>query len=74
MNSGDDGTMPVQGYEDWDFWLGALEHGCDFAYVPEIFFDYRQAHTSMITRARGFEQAVERFTAKSMACYIERLG
>ena len=33
---GYDGSMPVQGLEDWDFWLGALEHGWQFAYVPEI--------------------------------------
>ena len=32
-------AMPVQGLEDWDFWLGALEHGWRFAYVPEVFFD-----------------------------------
>src|SRR5262249_39911900 len=64
QNGGYDGTMPVQGMEDWDFWLGALEHGWDFAYVPEIFFDYRQAQSSMITRARGFEKQLERFTAR----------
>src|ERR1035437_5824411 len=27
QNRGYDGTMPVQGLEDWDFWLSALEHG-----------------------------------------------
>ena len=48
QNGGYDGTMPVQGLEDWDFWLGALEHGWKFAYLPEIFFDYRQAEGSMI--------------------------
>ena len=38
QNRGYDGTMPVQGYEDWDFWLGALEHGWEFAYVPRGVF------------------------------------
>jgi glycosyltransferase involved in cell wall biosynthesis len=60
-NGGYDGTMPVQGYEDWDFWLGALEHGWRFAYVPEILFDYRKTDGSMITRTRGFESQVEEF-------------
>jgi glycosyltransferase involved in cell wall biosynthesis len=61
QNGGYDGAMPVQGLEDWDFWLGALEHGWRFAYLPEVFFDYRQAQESMITRAKGFESQVESF-------------
>lgn len=67
QNGGYDGTMPVQGLEDWDFWLGALEHGWQFAYVPEILFDYRVAKESMITRALGFETQIERFTATKHA-------
>jgi len=64
QNSGYDGTMPVQGLEDWDFWLGALEHGWQFAYVPGVLFDYRVTTESMITRAHGFEKQVEDFIAK----------
>jgi len=64
QNRGYDGTMPVQGLEDWDFWLGALEHGWDFAYLPEVFFEYRQAEESMLTRTRGFLPQVEGFIAK----------
>jgi glycosyltransferase involved in cell wall biosynthesis len=63
QNRGYDGTMPVQGLEDWDFWLGALEHGWEFAYVPEVFFEYRQASESMITRTGGFLSQVEEFIA-----------
>jgi glycosyltransferase involved in cell wall biosynthesis len=63
QNSGYDGAMPVQGLEDWDFWLGALEHGWQFAYVPEILFDYRIVKDSMITRTHGFEKQVEEFIA-----------
>jgi glycosyltransferase involved in cell wall biosynthesis len=63
QNNGYDGTMPVQGFEDWDFWLGALEHGWQFAYVPEVLFDYRIAKESMITRSQGFEKQVEKFIA-----------
>ena len=53
QNDGYDGTMPIQGAEDWDFWLSTLEHGWRFAYVPEILFDYRIAEQSMITRLHG---------------------
>jgi glycosyltransferase involved in cell wall biosynthesis len=61
QNRGYDCSMPVQGLEDWDFWLGALEHGWQFDYVPEILFSYRVAKDSMITRTSSFETQVERF-------------
>ena len=63
-NRGYDSTMPVQGLEDWDFWLGAVEHGWQFAYVPEVLFDYRVAEESMITRASGHTAQIEEFIAK----------
>ena len=64
QNGGYDGTMPVQGFEDWDFWLGAFEHGWRFAYLPEIFIDYRRANESMLTHALGFNGQTEEFIAK----------
>jgi GT2 family glycosyltransferase len=36
-----------EGLEDWDFWLGALEHGWAFHRIPEILFDYRVRRTSL---------------------------
>lgn len=64
QNGGYDGTMPVQGLEDWDFWLGALEQGWQFAYVPEVFFDYRQAAGSMISHAARHTDAINEFVAR----------
>lgn len=64
QNGGYDGTMPVQGLEDWDFWLGALEHGWRFAYLPEVCFEYRRAEQSMITRTVGFEEQVREFVTR----------
>jgi glycosyltransferase involved in cell wall biosynthesis len=63
QNRGYDDTMPVQGAEDWDFWLSTLEHSWQFAYVPEILFDYRVADQSMLTRLRAYEQELENFLA-----------
>ncbi len=63
QNRGYDGTMPVQGLEDWDFWLGAVEHGWEFAYVPEILFEYRVCENSMITHTFGFEPEIAKFVA-----------
>lgn len=64
QNGGYDGTMPVQGLEDWDFWLGALEHGWQFVYVPEVLFDYRKAEQSMITRTAKYEGQIAEFVGK----------
>lgn len=72
QNNGYDGTMPVQGLEDWDFWLSAVEHGWQFAYLPEVLFDYRQAKESMITRTFAFEAQTEEFVAKKHGLLYRR--
>jgi glycosyltransferase involved in cell wall biosynthesis len=72
QNRGYDGTMPVQGLEDWDFWLGALEHGWEFAYVPEVLFEYRVAKESMLTRTEGFQSQVEAFIATKHSLLYRR--
>jgi glycosyltransferase involved in cell wall biosynthesis len=61
QNRGYDASMPLPGLEDWDFWLGALEHGWHFHYIPEILFDYRVSGDSMITRTYGSESAISEF-------------
>ena len=43
--------MPA--YEDWDFWLSALERGYTGRLVPEALFLYRKARTSMLTGANA---------------------
>jgi glycosyltransferase involved in cell wall biosynthesis len=63
-NAGYDGTMPVQGLEDWDFWVGALERGWRFHYLPEAFFEYRRAEQSMLTRAIPLYDQVLEFVAR----------
>ena len=40
------------GYEDWDFWLGALERGWRGAKVDEVTFLYRRHGESMVFGAR----------------------
>jgi len=39
------------GYEDWDFWLSALEAGARFVHVPEELFLYRRHGSTMLTTA-----------------------
>ena len=64
QNRGYEIGMPVQGLEDWDFWIGAFEHGWRFEYLPQVVFDYRRAEQSMITRVAGFEDQITEFVAK----------
>ena len=45
---GYDEQMPIQGWEDWDFWLSAGEKGFKFYYIPEPLFHYRVLENSMI--------------------------
>lgn len=63
QNGGYDASLPVWMLEDWDFWLTTLERGWQFAYVPEVLFDYRVAVESRVIRARGFEKQIEEFVA-----------
>lgn len=72
QNGGYDGTMPVQGFEDWDFWLGAHERGWQFAYVREILFEYRQHGESMLTRGRERQADVALFVARKHATLYRR--
>lgn len=72
QNDGYDRTMPVQGVEDWDFWLSALERGWQFAYVPEVLFDYRVANESMLTRTFAYEAEIEEFIAKKHGLLYRR--
>jgi glycosyltransferase involved in cell wall biosynthesis len=71
QNCGYDQNMPVMGMEDWDFWLGAVEHGWEFAYVPQILFDYRVSQGSVITRVYGKENAIGDYVASKHA-YLYR--
>jgi glycosyltransferase involved in cell wall biosynthesis len=72
QNGGYDGTMPIQGFEDWDFWVGALEHGWKFVYLAEVVFDYRRAQESMITRAVRSQEQVREFVAKKHCLLYRR--
>jgi glycosyltransferase involved in cell wall biosynthesis len=41
------------GYEDWDLWLSALEHGARFVHVAEPLFHYRKHGRTMLARSDG---------------------
>lgn len=47
--------------EDWDYWLSALERGCNFFHLPEILFSYRQRPDSVTNSISGFKQEAPYF-------------
>jgi glycosyltransferase involved in cell wall biosynthesis len=47
---GYDENMPIMGWEDWDFWLSAIENKLLFYYIPEPLFQYRVIEDSMLHR------------------------
>ncbi|MFN3241686.1 MAG: glycosyltransferase family 2 protein [Planctomycetota bacterium] len=56
------GYRPIAlGYEDWDFWLGALERGATFVHCPEPLFWYRKHGETML--AHSDDRAIQRFAA-----------
>jgi glycosyltransferase involved in cell wall biosynthesis len=67
QNGGYDRTMPLQGLEDWDMWMGASSRGWEFSYVPEIFFDYRVKQQSMITETFARSEETADFMARKHA-------
>ena len=48
---GFDTSLP--GYEDWDFYLGALERGWRGLRVPEVVLDYRRHEASRLSGDRA---------------------
>lgn len=47
---GYDSNIPDKlGYEDWDFWLSAIEQGWKFYHIPEVLFDYQVRSNSMVS-------------------------
>jgi glycosyltransferase involved in cell wall biosynthesis/SAM-dependent methyltransferase len=45
-----------EGYEDWDFWVGFIEHGWDGFCVHETLFMYRRCGTTMLVTANQKRQ------------------
>ncbi|HEY8584408.1 MAG TPA: glycosyltransferase family A protein [Capillimicrobium sp.] len=61
------------GYEDWDFWLGALERGWQGAKVEEVTFLYRRHGETMVFGARrDYRRLYATLRAKHAALYARR--
>jgi glycosyltransferase involved in cell wall biosynthesis len=74
---GFDPRMPVPGYEDWDFWIGAFEAGWEFFKLSEPLFIYRWRSTSMIHNCNIPENRkllIAYVVSKHRSSYIEHLS
>jgi hypothetical protein len=73
---GYDPKMPVQGMEDWDFWLSMLERDFTLHRLDMETFDYRVRPESMLSRTADSEvqAAIQRYVlAKHAPFYLEHL-
>jgi glycosyltransferase involved in cell wall biosynthesis len=62
-----------RGYEDWDFWLGALERGWRGRQVREVTFEYRRHGSTMLSGARlAYRDWYRRLRRKHAALYARR--
>lgn len=57
---GYDETMPAMGWEDWDFWLRAAQHGWGFRHLHTVAFDYRVRSGSMLATTNRHQEAILR--------------
>jgi GT2 family glycosyltransferase len=60
----------IPGYEDWDFYLGALERGWTGRRVPEVVLSYRRHEASRLSADRaGYRRRYRAIRAKHAALY-----
>jgi glycosyltransferase involved in cell wall biosynthesis len=70
------GYYPLNGWEDYDFWLSLIEMGRDVVRIPEILFHYRRTSGSMIevmTREQQLE-AYSKICQRHEKLYSQNLG
>lgn len=59
------------GYEDWDFWLGAIARGWRAAKVDEVTFEYRRHGETMLAGTRRrYHEIYRRLRHKHAALYV----
>jgi glycosyltransferase involved in cell wall biosynthesis len=69
-----DAEMPIQGWEDWDFWLRVAQDGrWEFRYVPQVMFRYRVHSASMQARLHNPEgvRTLMRFMAEKHRAFLQ---
>jgi glycosyltransferase involved in cell wall biosynthesis len=55
----------LYGYEDWDFWIGCIEHGFDAHHIREPLFLYRVRGDSMYRNALAHDSELRRQIRKN---------
>jgi hypothetical protein len=73
---GYDGEMPIQGMEDWEFWLSMFERDLALHRIDMETFDYRVRHDSLLTTTLSpqAQASIERYVlAKHAPFYLQHL-
>jgi glycosyltransferase involved in cell wall biosynthesis len=60
------------GYEDWDFWLTAAEHGFRGAHHPHFGFRYRNRGESMLSQARRDNGEIHSYMQRKHASLLSK--
>lgn len=69
---GYDENMPVMGYEDWDFWIRALEKGIKFHHFDEALFYYRDVPVSMLKNVGKNKEVILEYIVRKHAHLYSR--
>jgi glycosyltransferase involved in cell wall biosynthesis len=73
---GYDPAMTI-GYEDWDFWISAMEKGWSFQLIEEVLFDYRVRKDSMASNCNvrdNHRQIIKYICEKHKDIYLKNLS
>jgi glycosyltransferase involved in cell wall biosynthesis len=65
------------GYEDWDFWISAMEKGWGFHLIEEVLFDYRVRKNSMASNCNipdNDRQLLKYICDKHRETYLKNLS
>jgi glycosyltransferase involved in cell wall biosynthesis len=74
---GYDENMPVQGHEDWEYWLNAYINGFNFHFIDEELYHYRIVSGSMIEAIfdlNTYNKNFEYILRKHALAYISRFN
>lgn len=66
-----DETMKL-GYEDWDFWLNALQHGMRGVHHPHFGFRYRNRAESMLRQSKRDDAQISAYMQRKHQSLLDR--
>ena len=65
----------IYGWEDYEFWLSLIEHGCEVYQIPEVLFSYRVASDSMVRSKERWQKVAmfKRIFERHQKLFVENI-